>query len=483
MSTLLERLDSIYKKKLSVKPNNIESFKSKKKKKKRKKKKKKRGETAKKGEKQKKGGKKTFLEKLGFRPVTLQSLKTIKGWSNLCKLLFFFIPALILFLASKIVNIDILRSKQYDPKDDAKYQKYKKNDRNWIYYSGIEFCQIFVAAYIASALYTNIYIEPQSSIESYLTTSYEYLNIFFLDYVFIFLLFLPKGFHFLIYDVIFKAEGTTTAKETEKEEEIDLKNLPILTDFVLKGGATAIHEKSDLSFRYLLFYLIAFGICTFFLKSIATLFLDMFRFKANPAMYIFILFGFITWAIGVATKMNINVKITEKDSVSLPNPKILYMGTITYIIYLFLHVIISLFLAPIAQGTFSLYLFLFLSGGVNFFTNTFGNIFTYSESHISKQLRENVMLKDTKVAETFWDKLMSFISTFDYFLYFYIFRNNELMFTFMLMIFFFYKILVTFIPPFHLQIFGLKIFFGIVNIMAFMGFTYLYYLLIKPSKT
>ena len=419
--------------------------------------------------------------------------------------LLFFIPNSILYISENIVNIDILRSDQHDPRDELKYADYKISDKKWIYYSGIEFCQIFLSAYIASALYTNIYIEKQSGIESYLKTSFHHINIFLLEYVFIFLLFLPKGFHFLIYDVIFKGEAVASPALPVPPVGVDLGKMGFndignkMTEFIsgnnigkimnitkkFGGGTESTVTVNYVTTRYLVFYIIAFAICTFFLKNIADMFLDMFLFKAYPSMYIFILLGFLTWAMGVATDMKISVKLSATNSVSIPNPlaipKMFYMATIAYIIYLFFHVIISLTLAPIAQGTFSLYLFMFLSGGIHFFFKTFGNIFSYSESKISKQLREASVVPPVFSGDSsMWGKILNLLSLFDNFLYTYIFKTNNIMFTFIMMIFFIYKTLVTLIPPFNVHIFGLKIFFSILNILASMTFCYFYYNLVKP---
>ena len=499
---------------------------------------------------------KTFMQILGFGGPFSMPLLNPGSWLSVFTILFFGIPNLILWISEKIVNIDILKNDQYDPKDHSKYNAFKESDKIWIYNSGIEFCQIFIAAYLASALYTNIYIQQQGDIETYLKTSYQFINVFLMDYVFIFLLFLPKGFHFLIYDVLFTNKITTVAVAVNKppKEGMKLGSFPNLgslgeslgklgnsdnmaslgqlgnsdnmeslkklgssenvskiastmtnllsgvTSMASKlkrggGGVVAAEAEAETTtpnqtLRYLMFYIIAFGICSFYLKTIATMFLQMFRFEANPSMYIFILLGFITWVIGIATNMKMDIEISEESTWTVPNPigimKVYNMASLSYMILLLLHVVISLALAPIAQGTFSIYLFCFLSGGTKFFGNTIGNFFAYSESQISRELKaahikQEETLKIGKLPDTTWKKLLVWISTFDYFLYVYIFKSNEIMFMFILTSFFLYKILVTFTPPFNLNIFWLKTFFGIVNIMAFIGFGYAYYKLVKPS--
>ena len=107
-NTLKQRLDALFEKKLFTQ---IETFKGKKKKggarKKKKKAKKRENKTKKKASKGESG--RPFLSKeFGFTYVTRKSLNSGKGWRNLFNIILFIVPALIMYIADKIVNFDIL---------------------------------------------------------------------------------------------------------------------------------------------------------------------------------------------------------------------------------------------------------------------------------------------------------------------------------------------------------------------------------------
>ena len=521
---LRQRLDALFEKKIFTN-SVVENFKKKGIGIKKKKAKKKIGKKAKAGKNRAKKKTKppddsnqTFLQKeFGFRYVTWKSLGTGKGWRNVFNILFFIIPALILFIADKIVNIKILKTK-YDPPDSLKYQKYKDSDKLWIYHSGIEFFQIFIAAYIASAFYHLIFIERHRSMETYFRSEVTpRIGFDLIPVLFFGLIFLPRLFYFIIYKTAFRPNNSNNDDPNSKEVyKIDERknpndNKPIELDFSdpvtlgrsiihvgfektsthyteglrraaavpaqeenvpttsletsttdLEGLKLFLPYKASRTIVYLIFYCVAFFICSFLLSKIATLFLDVFIFKANPIMYIFILLGFLQWFLDVVTKMHINIKIepSGKETIKVPNPKMYHMFNIAYAIYLFFHFLFALGCAPVAQAIFTLYLlsfmfpYQFLRPVYNYFFTRKTTVETTVNPTVEMELSEYNASRPS--------------STNDFF-YKFIFQNNDLMFSFFFMLFFFWKYLTSliglFVPGVGLKIHGLYWALLIINFL------------------
>lgn len=491
-NSLRQRLDALFEKKLFTNSSVVENFKGKKKKgrgKKKKTKKQKKKQTQPRNIETSN----TFLQKeFGFTYVTRKSLTTGKGWRNVFNILFFIIPALIMLVADTIVNIEILKSEKHDPKDDSEYRKYKENDKLWIYNSGIEFFQIFIAAYIASSFYHLIFIERHRDMETYFKGEIDPHFKFDFCSIFLFgLIFLPRLFYFLIYRTVFRpgkddsGNSYIPAKEPEKNLTVDAHGfLSNVSNFfsttkqppVSSGGTSLIENelrsflpyKDSRTILYLLFYCFSFFICSFLLSKLATLFLDVFIFKANPMMYFFILIAFLHWAIEIVGKLYINLTLNKDgtETIKIPNPNLYFMFSISYVIYLFFHMLFALACAPVAQAIFTIYLLSFMINLKKIFdpeywgthaTNLYGDI---ENSAVKIELEK---YNEDKPSST------------NGFFHKYIFKNNSMMFAFLCMIFFLWKFLTTFIPVWNvsLKIHGLYTSFAVLNfLIAFICFLY-----------
>ena len=475
-NTLKQRLDALFEKKLFTQ---IETFKGKKKKggarKKKKKAKKRENKTKKKASKGESG--RPFLSKeFGFTYVTRKSLNSGKGWRNLFNIILFIVPALIMYIADKIVNFDILEITA----------SARKKDKLWIYTSGIEFFQIFVAAYIASSLYHMVFVERHLSILELIPLigdrfpdSKSYV-VNFLSNMAFGLLFIPRGVHYIINKILFKP-GTNDDGELYGKKVVENSGISIdvtnaeekvkwLVETIKTGSndnvlsetepadpaVAAVQEnnqniKDFLPYRnqrttvYLLFYCFAFYICSFFLSKIAKLFLDVFIFKANPLMYFFIILGIMQW-FGDLEK--IIFKYSDTKAEQFPSPStFMKLQSVLFWIYLIIHImVVFVFLTPIAQGIFTIYvLTLFVNFGV-FNKIEKNNIQMYT---VQSDL-EDYLLKSTDT---------------NHFFHKFIFKNNSLMFSFILTIFFLWKCLTTFIPWFMLQNRELRYSFFVLNFL------------------
>lgn len=358
---------------------------------------------------------KKFFNDMGLKMDSIQGkeLKKPEGWRKLFEIIIYFVPGIIKLITKRVTQIEILRSETQDPKNDNTYKDYQKKDAEWLTESGYEFCQIFLAAYFASAMYYRLLVNDtpkEPEIMKYLYTGQSSIDNFLHGWIFVFLLFLPNTFHFLIYDILkFK---------------------------VVK------HINQFPTICYLFFYFLSLFFCSFFLDKLVQMFLDVFEFKANPLIYVFVVFGFIAY-------------ITNLD---LKNKILSTILNIFYIIYIILHLLFSITLAPIAQLIFTIYMLLFFSGGP-----------TYVIAFV-KGLINGRSIVSERVSESEKSDL-SFWGNFDNFLYKYVYKN---FFAFMLLIFFFYKALHSLIPPTNLKIYNLKLGVGFLNGCATIGLLLIY---------
>ena len=462
-----------------------------------------------------------FGKEFGFRfPVTSGSMATGNGWYNLFNIIFYCIPAVIMYIANKIAYMEILRT-DHDTKDGAKYNEYREMDKFWIYNAGVEFCQIFVAAWFASALYHTMYIAQRPSLEIVLKKADETSGFAF-SFFTSFWTALAGQFSLinqipyvtlLSYDSLkAKLEANKTKKE-EKANEINLtpdalavaankllkttgllpaellpvnrvevKNVEIpqeaaefspevknvetqeakpqeAAEPVIVSNMLPLKEYRTLV--YLVLYCISFFVCSFLLSRIANLFLDVFLFKAHPIMYLFICIGLLNFFLSLIESAYYKVKYAlDKPTINLPNPQIASKLNLFYLLYIIIHFILAMLGAPIAQALTVLYLFSF------FIYEGYQNRF-FIESPVQKDLEELNKENKSDLNNFFHSKFL---------------KNNGIMFLFLLTVFFFYKCLTSMLPirGYGLKIFSLGISLIFFNFILFILFAYVWSLYAFP---
>ena len=344
-----------------------------------------------------------------LKKINNGDLKKKEGWHSLFYNIFYAFPGLLNYFSHKIVN--------------AGDKGHREHDRKWIKESMVEFCTIFLAIYFAGAMYHKLVIKPQGPIKEYIQTDNKDLNYYLNEWIFIFLLLLPDVFHFIVYDGI------------------------------KKNIVNKITERPTIC--YLLFYMLSFFFCTFFLQNIAELFLDMILFKTNPVIYLFITLGFFRWVLNMPLKSKVQA-----------------MGSsILFLIYLILHFVISMMLGPIAQGAFSIYVMMFFSGGYKYVTEELPKMLKFDDTVVSEALKKSAMPDGT------------FLGMFDYYIHRFIFRSTPLMLTFILTVFFAYKLIFGLVPPIGLKGRMRMIIFAIVNGLALLTMMGFYYSSFNYKKT
>jgi hypothetical protein len=483
-----EKLDAIYNEK-KEEGFFIESFKGKKKGKKggkgKKGKKKGKGKKSKKkkGKKGKKKGTQTkkkrgnsFIEKLGFDKVTSRSLKKAKGWRNLGSIVLFIVPALIFYICGEIVNVDLVRNE----KKDKNYAENKVKDKLWLYNSSMEFLSVFVAAYMASAIYSDKFISPPSPMKSPLVAIMSmwdkpnenvnhdraaYIDKLVDENILIYLLLLPN----VIYSYFAKPN------KDEQKEEVDVNVDEIKTSFydIIKsykapgsysggGGddscASIAGKQGGSQTMYSTLYLLSFLFCLFLMKKAANMFLDMFVFKANPLMYMFIVLAFIFWMLNMTAPIKVK---TGGETKEVFNFQLFFKVTLVYCLLVFFHLLFSFLLAPLAQGIFILYLAYVFSGGWEFFVE---------KAKVLVELEIKTSKVEALLGEFLQEKKEN-VSWMDKFLHDYLLKSNSLMFSMLLSLFFFIKCVLSSVG---LKLVRLKWFFSSLNFLGGLIFLFIY---------
>jgi Ca2+-binding EF-hand superfamily protein len=336
-----------------------------------------------------------FFKQFGFKRVDKHTIKTPQGWRNLLEMIMYFFPGIIRYICGKIVNSPNIRHPTEDTKNDNEFNNHRNQDKEWMKTFFFEITYIFIAAYIANAMFFKICVDGgnQPPLITYIKTSIPMINKLLLEWLLIFFFVLPDVFRYFIYNIFDR--------------------------YIVK------RFQQQPTIQYMMFYTLALFVCSFFMNKMAQALLDVFVFKSSPFIFPFIIVGFFLWIINVP---DIIVAIKY-----IP-------ASIFFIIYCVLHLMFSLSLASIAQFMFVIYLVMFFTGGVEYIPNFFTGLFT-GKSIIDAQITST----SSKPKNDFWGKL-------DYYLHKFIYSK---LFLFMFMIFFFYKIMHATIPDTNLKMFKL----------------------------
>ena len=336
-----------------------------------------------------------FFKQFGFKRVDKHTIKTPQGWRNLLEMIMYFFPGIIRYICGKIVNSPNIRHPTEDTKNDNEFNTHRNQDKEWMKTFFFEMTYIFIAAYIANAMFFKICVDGgnQPPLITYIKTSIPMINTLLLEWLLIFFFVLPDVFRYFIYNIFDRY---------------------IVKRFVQQP-----------TIQYMMFYTLALFVCSFFMNKMAQALLDVFVFKSSPFIFPFIIIGFFIWIINVP---DIIVAIKY-----IP-------ASIFFIIYCVLHLMFSLSLASIAQFMFVIYLVMFFTGGIEYIPKFIEGLFT-GKSIIDAQITST----SSKPKNDFWGKL-------DYYLHKFIYSK---LFLFMFMIFFFYKIMHATIPDTNLKMFKL----------------------------
>ena len=233
-----------------------------------------------------------------------------KGWQRILETIFFAIPRVI-----DLAIDDFVKTVPMTPEDGsyADYLEKRFNDKQMIVHSAYEFFYVLFTMYFSHMIYSRIYTKNRllsmQNLIGYVCSQFPELSEFIDQYLTYFLRFPCDVIFFMV------TQGIPTLFSI-----FSVANYPTLRMFCL--------------------FLIIYMFCYHFMGTWANMFLQIFEFKANPSIYMFIL---IAW---------VNYFITNRVSIALT---IFSSGIFFFVIKMILHLVLSFVAAPLAQLMFVLY--------------------------------------------------------------------------------------------------------------------------------
>jgi hypothetical protein len=232
-----------------------------------------------------------------------------KGWQRILETIFFAIPRVI-----DLAIDDFVKTVPMTQEDGlyADYLEKRFNDKQMIVHSAYEFFYVLFTMYFSHMIYSRIYTKNRLlSMEyliGYVCSQFPALSDFIDQYLTCFLQFPCDAIFFMV------TQGIPTLFSM-----FFVANYPTLRMFCL--------------------FLIIYMFCYHFMGTWANMFLQIFEFKANPSIYMFILIGWISYCI--------KHRYTIREYI--------FKLKIFYFLFTILHLIFSFVVAPLAQLMFVLY--------------------------------------------------------------------------------------------------------------------------------
>lgn len=417
------------------------------------------------GSKKKKGGrsrkrKKKMKKKLKRRNKESQGAKFLRN-----NVMYLF-PTGLRIVTDMLVN-DTPSSK-FDKNGNA--VEHKKHDETWLFKSSLEFCNIWLAFFMALVLEASLGETCYKTVSERVRTfdtgveSTKFKKYFF---TFCFPIFAPTYFFSFLVDSLPRVKNEVNQSGGEGENldmhEIYGKAKNVLEKSMKVGEAILNHEiekigtESDIlkvckpmflnthpNLNLLIIFIAAFCFCSFFMEVVVKMFLNSLSYKTSTFMYFF---------IGVAF-----LKMFVEGFIDLSNQiGILTYGVIFFIIVTLIQALICFFLAPVAQ------FILFLELCVPFFSGCYLVFLKWLPALFSNEQKFTDRQKKTSDS-SFWSMLDSFFLNI---------AGNDLRFLgFVFLLFFMYKGATA---TFMVKKFWLMVVLSIINAIGLLCFGGLLY--------
>jgi len=170
------------------------------------------------------------------------------------------------------------------------------------------------------------------------------------DWLLLFLLFAPRGIYFFFENILKKLVGY----------------LPFVEYHTL---------------NFFIFFIISYFLVYTFLGKISNMLLGIFEWKANPITYLFILIGFFSYYISMPDEVK----------------KLAALSTLGFLVVALLHLMVSLFLAPLCQLILVMYLFYVVFGSPENIINAFKAIVSGSTPDFFNKVHEKCSEKYNEI--------------------------------------------------------------------------------------
>ena len=318
-------------------------------------------------------------------PIEGKDFTSLQGWKRIFTLLFSIYPAIVNRFTDDFVDTIASNTKTNDTPNESK--KKIKNDKRTLSHGAYEFIYIFIALYMTYIMYGRIYSNDSS--------------------------------HRLPSIVSFFETGNSTIDQFTDTLLPYVYAPCFMFQYIFTGGIPSFFSffKLDLSVPTLLFacmFIIMYFFVYFFLDEIANMFLGIFDYRANPMMYMFIVFA---WLFNVFA--NVSTSIESQA-----------FGPILYVVGSIIILAVSMIIAPFAQLFFVLYLlYAFIGSPREIMKNVMGLMGSSDNTSIIYNTKETINLSD----ESDQTKLLT---GFDYVVYTY---GVKYVIFFLMFLFFLFK--------------------------------------------
>jgi hypothetical protein len=330
-----------------------------------------------------------------------------EGWGKIFKVIFYIYPILVGLIVDDIVAA-VPKTMEKNNISGESFRKQKAHDAALMKRTAYEFGNTIIAIYFSHMIFARLSDDEKYQLPN-VQKFIEYFTFTGLDkYIIVqilclYLTFLPTMVHFLLY-------------------------------FVLKNILSGFNALPTL--KFIIIFIVCYGITHFFLDRLCKMFLQVFEFKASAFTYVMIVlawFGHLLSMPYVAIEKEIEA--AQSNTPTIPSEfDIMIKSRGLYIFVLLIHLAVSFLLAPLCQ----------LVGVIYIAYAFFGKPFNVLDAIIRLFIKNDDVFKktedDCKKSNLNISKINEFWGGLDYYAYLF---GYKYWFFFVMMIFFFFKTIQT----------------------------------------
>ena len=320
--------------------------------------------------------------------LTWNDMRRPDGWHNIFKGILYTYPILVRLIVDDIISV--VPTTMEGNISDESFTKKKKHDAAIMVNTAYELGYTMLAVYSSNIIYTRLNSDSMhlQSVHKFLKVGIGNVDYLLGQIVFLYLTLSPTLLYHFLYDI-------------------------------LKMAIRAFGLNEYPTLKFIFIFLVCYYIIHVFLDKMCEMFLQIFEFKADPSMWIMIVSSWfvrtlsivpMSYAEAAGRPPNAPPILTELD--------ILAHSKGLYIFVLLIHLAVSLYMAPLGQFVFVLYMFYAFFG--------------YPWDSFSEVIREVEM----DCHKSFHSNKEEILGGFDNFAYLYGYRHGLL---FIMMLFFCFK--------------------------------------------
>ena len=364
-----------------------------------------------------------------------------EGWGKIFKVIFYIYPILVGLIVDDIVAA-VPKTTEKNNISGESFRKQKAHDAALMKRTAYEFGYTILAIYFSHMIFARL-----SDVEEYQLPNVQkfigYVTVTGIDeylivhVLFLYLTFLPTMVHFLLYHIL-------------KNMLIPFDGLPTL--------------------KFIVIFIVCYGITHFFLDRLCKMFLQVFEFKASAFTYVMIVlawFGHLLSMPFVALQKEVEAASKSIKGTIPSELEMMFRSNFLYIFVLLIHLAVSFLFAPLCQLVGVIYIAYAFFGKPFDVLDAIIRLFVVNKECFFIKVEEDCEKSVSSKINEFWGGL-------DYYAYLF---GYKYWFFFVMMIFFFFKTIQTAV---EMKLFALRTAVTIINAyvtatMAVVYSTHLYF--------